>query len=95
MVETWNEVGPTNYILGVKEAKCAVLEARDEFDAIELLRFPSSLVGFVNSEPTNPEDVHHLIVHHRRSMENVESEYSEDPRIHIWVGPVLREGHHV
>jgi len=46
VVETWNEVGPTDYILGVKEAERAILKARDEFDTIEPLRFPSSLVSF-------------------------------------------------
>lgn len=89
VVETWNEVGPTDYILRIKEAERAVLEARDKLDTIQPLCFPSSSVCFINPEPANPEDIHRLFIHHRWSVENTESEYPEDPCVHIWVDPVL------
>jgi len=95
VVETWDEVGPTDHILGIEEAKRAVLKARDEIDAIQPFCFPPGSVGFINLEPANPEDVHRLLVDHRRSMENVESEYPEDSCICVWVDAVMRESHHM
>ena len=71
VVETWNEMGSTDHILGIKETKRAILEARDELDAIQPFHFPPSSMGFIDPEPTNPEDVHRLLIDHRWSMENV------------------------
>ena len=95
VMETWNEVGPTDYVFRIKEAKRAILEAWDELDAIQPFCFPSGSVGFIDPEPANPEDIHRFLVNHCRSMENVESEDSEDPCIRVWVNPIVREDHHM
>lgn len=95
MVETRNEVGAADDVFGVEEAESAIFEARNKLDAIQPFGFPASPMGFVDLKPANPKDVCFGLVHHRRSMENVESVDSKDLCICIRVNPILGEGHHM
>lgn len=95
MVETWDEVGPSDYVLRVEEAKGTILKAGDKLDVVQSFGFPASSVGFIDHEPVNPEDIHFDLQYHCWPMENTDSVDSKDLCICIWVNTVLREGHHV
>ena len=95
MVETWDEVGPSDYVLGVEEAEGTILKAGDKLDAVQSFGFPAGSVGFIDHEPANPEDIHFDLRYHCRPMENTNSVDSKDLCICIWVNTVLREGHHM
>lgn len=64
LVETWNEVGATDDVVGVKEPKCAFILLRNESNPVEAFCFPSGLVLLVDCKPTDPEDVHIGLVRH-------------------------------
>ena len=95
VVETWNEVGPADYVFRVKETESPIVEAWDKLDAIQSFCFPAGSMGFVNLEPTNPKDVQSNFIHHCRSVEKMSPVNPKNLCICIRVNPVLGEGHHV
>lgn len=89
-IETGNEVDAANDVVGVKEAKCALVETRKEPNLVEALRFPSSLMSPVDLEPADPEDIHFGCVGHRM-VEYLDPIDSQHTSIDVWMKGIPRE----
>ena len=95
MVKTWDEVRPTDDVVGVKETKGSIFKTWDELDSIQPFGFPAGSVCFINLEPADPKDIHFGLICHLWSMENTEPVDPKDLRIGVRMNPIAGECHHM
>ena len=93
--KTRDEVGPTDNVVWVEKAKCAIFEGWSKLEPIQSFSFPPGSVSLVYLEPMDPNDIHADLIRHCWSVEDINSEDPKDLCIGVWVNFVLRESHYM
>ena len=82
-------------ILGVEETECVFTGTFHKVESIKPSRLPARSVLLVKFVVSHPQDVHFPGLASQTGMQDLDSEYSQDLGILVWVDVSLRESHDV